>query len=63
MKFTENLRSKYDFVSCFKNGFARVRLIDKEGFVNKKGEEITPIKYDDVRDFENGFAEVELNGK
>lgn len=51
-----------------KNGLAKIELAGKYGFINTKGEEITPCKYDLNSIFpfefeENGFALVKLNGK
>jgi hypothetical protein len=54
---------KYDGVGDFCNGFARVKLNGKWGFIYKTGKEITPLKYDDVDYFRDGFARVKLNGK
>ena len=53
----------YNMVCEFKNGFARVILDGKEGFINETGREIVPIIYDKVYDFENGYARVRLNYK
>ena len=54
---------EYDKVTDFKNGFARVELNGKSGYINEIGEEIIPPKYDKVSDFKKGFARVELNDK
>ena len=54
---------KYDEVTDFIEGFAKVRIGVKWGFINEQGKEITPIKYDYVFDFENKFAIVRLNRK
>ena len=59
----EVVEPKYDAVGDFNNGFARVKLNGKYGFINEVGEEIVEPQYDDVWDFENGFAIVKLNGK
>jgi uncharacterized protein YlzI (FlbEa/FlbD family) len=54
---------EYDYVSAYKNGFAKVLLNGKCGFINKNGEEICECKYDFVSDFDKKFAVIELNGK
>jgi hypothetical protein len=55
---------KYDFVGKYYNGFARVVLNDKYGFINKHGVEICEIKYDMVWYFiKNECAGVKLNNK
>ena len=55
--------AKYSYVYDFKEGFARVALGRKYGFIDGTGKEIVPPKYDNVHDFEEGFARVELDGK
>ena len=55
---------KYD--SCeysFMSVYPKVKLNNKWWFVDKKGNEITPIKYDLCRDFSKGFVTVKLNDK
>jgi hypothetical protein len=54
---------KYDTVYKFYNGFAKILLYGKYGFINENCEEICDIKYDSVIEFENGLAGVALNGK
>lgn len=54
---------KYNEVHNFSEGFAKVELNGKWGFINQKGEEIIPLKYDNVEHFSEGFAIVKLNGK
>ena len=54
---------KYDDAWSFFEGFAKVELDGKYGFVNKQGEEVVPCKYDDVGFFSGGFAKVHLDGK
>jgi hypothetical protein len=39
---------KYDFACLFDLGIARVKINDKWGLINDKGEEISPIKYDHI---------------
>jgi hypothetical protein len=53
---------KYDDAYNFQNGFARVKLNKKYGFINEKFEEFE-IKYDDAWDFKDGFAIVKLDNK
>ncbi len=45
----------------FKNGIAQVRLEDKSGYINKKGEIIIPIKYHCVKQFCKGYAYAEID--
>lgn len=53
---------KYDWQDDLKNGFARVELDRKIGFINEDGEEIVPCKYDAAGDFSEGLAIVEAEG-
>ena len=54
---------KYDYIGTFVEDFAKVELNGKYGFINQKGEEITPLKYDWASSFKEGFATIELNRK
>ncbi len=54
---------KYDWVENFHDGFAKVKLNEKWGFINEQGKEICEIKYDMVYCFVNGLLIVKLNGK
>ena len=56
------IKVKYDYVSSFSEGFARVKN-NKYGFVDKTGKEITAIQYTDAKDFSGGFAAVQKDGK
>ena len=47
----------------FSEGLAKVKLINKWGFVDKEGKEVIPLKYDNVSYLYEGLASVELNGK
>lgn len=47
--------------SRFKNGIAQVRLNDKSGCINKKGEVITPIKYYCIHQFCKGYAFAKID--
>jgi hypothetical protein len=46
----------------FINGLVRVKIDDKFGFLNFKGEEAIPIIYDDAMYLNNGLFSVKLNG-
>ena len=60
---TEDWRKKYNAVSYFNDGFAKVQFNDKCGFVNEQGEKVISSKYDLVWDFNDDLAIVQLNGK
>ena len=49
---------RYDDIFYFNEGFAKVKLKKKWGFIDKNGNEITPIMYDYVEDFKNQHAIV-----
>ena len=59
----EKLIGSYDQVGYFYSGIAKVRLNNKFGFINEKGEEITEIKYERADEFSAGYAGVSLGGK
>ena len=66
---------KFDLISYFNEGLAKVSIEGKSGFINNKGEEVIPIKYENadfdmsvVRGsntgfFKEGLAKVKINGK
>ena len=54
---------RYEYVSNFSEGFARVNNGNKYGFINSKGDEVIPCKYDYACDFSEGLALVSMNGK
>ena len=54
---------KYDEADLFSEGFARVKLNGKWGFVDKSGKVVVPIKYDYVHSFYDGLAQVKLDGE
>ena len=54
---------RYDYVWCFIEGLAKVRLNGKYGYIGKTGKEVVPCKYDYVWDFIKGLATVKLNEK
>lgn len=53
---------KYDEVRKFSEEMAAVKIDNKWGFINNRGEEVIKVEYDAVSDFEEGFARVKLNG-
>ncbi len=62
--FTDSLNMKpvlskeYDDVSFFSEGFAKVELNKKTGYIDKKGKEICRLKYDFGYVFIEGMAQV-----
>ena len=48
----------HDRVCDFSDGFARVKLNGKFGFINEDGEEVCKPKYIKAKDVKNGVAEV-----
>ncbi len=54
---------KCDEGRAFKGGFAAVRINDKWGFINTKGDVVVPIENDLVEDFNNGILRVVKNGQ
>ena len=55
---------KYEDVNDFEEGFARVFLNEKYGFINKTGNIVVPLKYDyAVNYFTNGYVKVCLDEK
>ena len=59
------INCKYDRVDVngFKDGYARVELNDKWGFVDKTGKEVVSLKYNEVKNFSEGLAAVRLDDK
>ena len=53
----------FDYVSNFKDGFAKVILNDKWNFINTNGDFLSDQWFDYIGDFKDGFAKVMLNGK
>lgn len=53
----------YEQIYGFRNGFSRIKLNDKYGFINKNYEQICPIIYDDVWNFKDDYGIVSLDGK
>jgi hypothetical protein len=54
---------KYDWQSAYINGFAKIYLNGKYGFIDNNRTEICELKYDYVYNFEYNFAKIYLNGK
>lgn len=68
VKSSNSPPKKYDEISDFNEiGLARVRINGKYGFINEKGEEVTPCKYDTTyRTYyvtTNNLIPVKLNNK
>ena len=68
----EIIAPAYDYISPFKDGYAKAFLKGHFKILNLVGQEckiykdkliVIPTKYDSVRDFKNGYACVELNKK
>ena len=58
----EIVKTQYNDVVNFRNGFARVRKGDLYGFINLQGEEIVKTQYEDADFFDNGFSQVKKDG-
>ena len=54
---------KYGPSRYFSEGFIKVYLNGKQGYMDKSGKLAVPIKYDYVDEFKEGLAAVGLNGK
>lgn len=54
---------RYDHLSSFHEGLARVERSGKYGYIDKLGREIIPCTYDDADDFEFGVAVVAIAEK
>lgn len=62
--YTRNIiKYQFDTAMAFTEGFARVRLNGKYGFINNTGKLIIPAIYSAAEAFSEGFAAVKLNGK
>ena len=62
--FDKKILSKYDWVDCFVcEDRAKVRLNEKEGYIDTDGNEICPIKYDETDIFSEGLASVRIDDK
>ncbi len=58
-------KGKYDYVSNFEEGLARVKLNEKWGVIDKTHKEVVPPRYDYISTFffNEGLASVQLNKK
>lgn len=54
---------KYEAGKEFNEGLASVKLDQKWGYIDSKGNEVINFKYDDAHKFIDGLALVKLNGK
>nr|WP_314602837.1 WG repeat-containing protein [uncultured Capnocytophaga sp.] len=54
---------KYEWVSPFRNGMAKVYQDHKYGFIDTTGKEVIPLKYDAIGEFLNGVTIVQIGGK
>lgn len=61
------LKGRYEYVSCFSEGLARVSVPDdtspnlsRFGFIDEMGRLVIPLKYDYARQFHEGVANVSL---
>ncbi|WP_299461108.1 WG repeat-containing protein [uncultured Microscilla sp.] len=59
----QNIKSKYDWVSPYRDGLAKVRKGHLFGFIDKHGKVVIPIKYEDAWDFRNNLTRVQLEGR
>ena len=60
----EIIRPKYDVISRFVDGLAKVKISDKYGFINAQGVEVIRPKYDWIGDgFWEDLAKVRLDDK
>ncbi|HAS42780.1 MAG TPA: hypothetical protein DCS93_20025 [Microscillaceae bacterium] len=59
----QNIKSKYDWVSPYHDGLAKVRIGHLYGFIDTHGTVVIPIKYDDAWDFRKQRTRVGLAGK
>ncbi|WP_158526946.1 WG repeat-containing protein [Putridiphycobacter roseus] len=57
------IEKKYDWAGTFYDGFAIVRLNQKEGLIDKEGQIAIPIEYENLVHLENEFFEVKDDGK
>lgn len=58
IRVVEIISPKYDWVSPFINGFARVAKDNMMGVINATGKQIVPIKYYDIKDNSDGLFAV-----
>ncbi len=60
---TIRIKKNYDCIYPPSEGLFRVKYRDKEGFINKFGDEVVEPKYDCVDDFSEGLARVKIDSK
>ncbi|MCW3104739.1 MAG: Leptospira repeat protein [Bacteroidetes bacterium] len=53
----------YDYVGPFYNGRARVKKLNKWGYIDTTGNVVVPPKYNEVENFTDSIARVRLSGK
>lgn len=56
------LHAKYDRVTQFDDGLARVSKNSRHGYVDTLGKVVVPLVYDDAVRFHNGYAAVGKGG-
>ncbi len=56
------LNAKYDRVTQFDDGLARVSKNSRHGYVDTLGKVVVPLVYDDAVRFHNGYAAVGKGG-
>ena len=57
----QKFEPKFDYVGEFSEGFAKVKLNGKWGYVNTKGDCLVEPKFDWIGRFSEGFARIRLN--
>jgi hypothetical protein len=53
----------YDYVGPFYHGLARVKKLNKWGYIDTTGNVVVPPKYNEVENFTDSIARVRLSGK
>ena len=57
------VQPQYDYAGDFFEGYAKVKIGEKYGYIDKTGKLIIKPKFDDARNFSEGLAFVKYNGK
>ena len=58
------IEAKFDMAEMFSEGYSSVRVGNKHGFIDKKGEYILPLQaYEFLGSLHNGLASVRINDK
>ncbi len=65
--FKDNSERKYcevecEKANCFSEGFASVKINNKWGYINIKGEVVIKPEFDGANDFSQGFASINIGG-